>query len=162
MTKIDLLYALKEFSEDVYANMMLPCKPDLKVGGNERNVQIYLTHLPTTSASTKFAPYVLHSIITGEDSQNEGEDERSFAVVRTIFCTYDTNEEQGGLALLTLVERLRIELLRKRVLANRFQLEIPKAPLQMLIYPDNVAPFYVAEMSSTWRLPAVEREVDYG
>ena len=160
MTKVDLLYALKEFTTSVYAGMVLPCKPDSTE--NERSVQVFLTHLPTTSASAKFAPYVIHSIITGEDGQNEGEDERAYAVVRTIFCTYDKDEEQGGLALLTLAERLRIELLRKRVLANRFQLELPKSPMQLLVYPDNTAPFYVAETSSTWRIPAVEREVNYG
>lgn len=163
MTRVDLLEGLKTFTENVYKDMTLPCKPQNdKFYESERKVQVFLTHLPTTSASQKFAPYVLHSIITGEDGQNEGEEEYSIAVVRTIYCTYDTDEQKGGMALLALMERLRIALLKERVIENRFELKLTRSPKQDLIYPDNTAPFYLAETSSTWRLPAVEREVNYG
>ena len=161
MTKIDLLEGLRAFTQEVYKDMILPCKPDPKDPTTERKVQVFLTHLPSTSAAQKFAPYVLHTLITAEDSQNEGEEERSFAVVRTMYCTYDTNEEKGGLALLALMERLRIELLKKRIIENRFELILQKPGRQDLIYPNDSAPFYLAETSSTWRLPAVEREVRY-
>ena len=78
--------------------------------------------------------------------------------MRSIFCVYSSNEEEGALALLNLMERLRIDLLRKCVLADRYELDL-ETGLEGLIYPNDSAPYYMGEMVSMWKLPAVEREV---
>ena len=61
--------------------------------------------------------------------------------------------------LLNLMERLRIALLRKGVIGDQFQLD-RSAGLECIIYPDDTAPYFAGEMSTVWRMPAVEREVD--
>ena len=51
-------------------------------------------------------------------------------------------------------------LLRQVVIGGQFTLDL-EAGLEVLVYPDDTAPFCVGEMASTWKLPAVEREVSY-
>ena len=60
--------------------------------------------------------------------------------------------------LLNLMERLRISLLRQIVIGDQFQLDL-KAGLETLVYPDDTAPYYAGEMISTWKIPAIQREV---
>lgn len=108
-------------------------------------------------ASDKKAPYIIHSIITGRDHQSPGEPVESTATVRTLFCVYHENEEEGGLNLLNLTERLRIEMLR-RVVIEDYTLDLSNG-VELLVYPDDTAPYYMAEMASVWRLPPVKREV---
>jgi hypothetical protein len=71
---------------------------------------------------------------------------------------YHPDEEEGALLLLNLMERLRIRLLKDVVIAGQFELDL-EAGLETLIYPDDTAPYYAGELLSTWKLPAVEREV---
>ena len=95
---------------------------------------------------------------TGKDSQQPAQKEESAAVVRSIFCVYNEDEQEGALMLLNLMERLRIELLKKGVVGNQFALNMEMG-IEYLIYPDDTAPFYAGEMISNWLLPSVEREV---
>ena len=114
--------------------------------------------LPDSKAATKKAPYIIHQVITGSDSQQEGERERGIAAVRTIFCVYSEDEQAGGMLLLNLMERLRIALLRQVVIGDQFQLDL-RNNFDRLIYPDDTAPYYAGEMMSNWIMPSVEREV---
>jgi hypothetical protein len=70
---------------------------------------------------------------------------------------YADKEDEGGLALLDLMERLRIHLLKRVTIGRRFMLDISEG-LEMLIYPDDTAPFFAGEMSSVWKGPRIERE----
>ena len=72
--------------------------------------------------------------------------------------SYNDDEQEGGLMLLNLMERLRIRLLREVVIGRRFQLDL-ESGLETFIYPDDTAPYYAGEMTTTWRVPGVEREV---
>ena len=58
-------------------------------------------------------------------------------------------------------ERVRIALLKQGVIGRQFRLDV-RAGIEYLVYPDNIYPFYAGEMVSTWKLPTVEREVNYG
>lgn len=78
--------------------------------------------------------------------------------MRSIFCVYDPDEEEGGLLLLNLMERVRIALLKQGVLDSRYQLDL-EAGLETVSYPDDTAPYYAGEMASRWRLPGIVREV---
>lgn len=159
MTKTGLLEALKAFTEEAVKDLLLPVrrqKEDLQEP-SPRAAQVYMTRLPEMASSDKKAPYIIHSVITGRDHQNQGEPVQCTAVIRTMFCVYNPDEEEGGLALLNLTERLRIELLRK-VVVESYTLDLSQG-VELLVYPDNTAPYYMAEMATVWILPPVKREV---
>ena len=159
MTRTILLKRLRAFTEEVTADLIMPTR--LQKGDAEqifRPAKVYLMRLPDGSAAKKKAPYIIHQAITSKDTQPSGELEAGVAVVRSIFAVYNDDEQEGGLMLLNLMERLRIRLLREVVIGRRFQLDL-EAGLETFIYPDDTAPYYAGEMTTTWRVPGVEREV---
>ena len=159
MTRIVLLEQLRDFSKAVTSEIIMPVKmQDGDDAPQFRAADVYLMRLPDSRAATKKAPYILHQLITGNDTQRSGERCESSAMVRSIFCVYSKDEQEGALLLLNLMERVRIELLRKVVIGRQFTLDL-EASLETLIYPDDTAPYFAWELISTWHLPAVEREV---
>ena len=157
MTRNDLLDALTTFTVEVTKDMLLPVKVQSSAE-TERPAAIYKMRLPDSKSAGKKAPYILHQIITGKDVQNDGEPLVSTVAIRSIFCVYCDDEQEGSLKLLELMERVRIGLLRKVLLEHRFQVDT-KAGLETLVYPDDTAPYFCGEMMSNWIIPAVEREV---
>ena len=159
MTKVDLLEILSVFTREATADIIMPTRVQK---GDEKQLfraaDVHRMRLPDSSAAQKKAPYIIHQIITGRDTQTSGKPVSASATVRSIFCAYNDNEEEGGLMLLNLMERLRIALLERVVIGDRFQLDL-ETGLESLIYPDDTAPYYCGEMSSTWILPAIKREV---
>lgn len=162
MTRTALLEQLKAFTEKVTADLIMPTKvQSADEAQNYRPADVYLMRLPDGSSATKKAPYIIHQLLTSKDQQPSGERVQSSASVRSIFVVYNDDEQEGGLMLLNLMERLRIELLRTGVLDNRFSLDLGEG-LEYMVYPDtDTAPFYAGEMSSTWKLIPVQREVDF-
>ena len=160
MTRTILLEQLKTFTENAVRDIVLPVRyqPEDEEPPKPRVAEVYNMRLKKSSAAMKVAPYIIHQIITGNDIQSEGERIFSNAVIRSIFCVYNENEEDGGLALLGLMERQRIALLKSVVIGKQFQLDLSNG-LDMLIYPDDSAPYYVGEMITNWIIPGVEREV---
>jgi hypothetical protein len=123
-----------------------------------RSADVYLMRLPDSKSATKKAPYIIHQLITGRDMQEEGQRVTSTAQVRSIFCVYSDDEQEGSLMLLGLMERLRIKLLKQVVIGERYQLDLTQAA-EALIYPDDTAPYFAGEMVTTWKIPSIEREV---
>ena len=159
MNRVILLHRLKDFTLDATKDLLMPVKIQSdKDTQTERTAEIHLMRLPDSKAAHKKAPYVLHQFITGADQQTPGSRGTSTATVRSIFCVYSDNEEEGGMILLNLMERLRIALLRQRVIGDQFALDL-EAKLETLCYPDDTAPYFAGEMVSVWKLPTVEREV---
>lgn len=159
MTRVILLEQLRSFTQSVTADLIMPTQ--MQEGDSEKNYRpadVFLMRLPDSRAAKKKAPYILHQLITGADRQQEGNLDESSAVVRSIFCVYCDDEQDGGLMLLNLMERLRIGLLRQVVIGKQFTLD-KEAGLECLVYPDDTAPFFAGEMISTWHLPRIEREV---
>lgn len=161
MTRITLLECLRDFTKKATAELIMPVR--MQKGDTEqkyRPADIYLMRLPDGKAATKKAPYVLHQLITGKDQHPSGKTMESIAQVRSICCVYNDNEQEGGLMLLNLVERLRVALLKQVVIGSQFTLDLDTG-LEVLIYPDDTAPYFVGEIISAWKLPAIEREVSY-
>lgn len=165
MTKIVLLERFRDFTLDATRDLIMPVRQQREdeEPPEPRAAKVYLMRLPEFSDATKKAPYILHQIITGKDAQAAGEKTPSaVAVVRTVFCVYSEDEQEGGLLLLNLMERLRIALLVQAVIGNQFVLDLA-AGLETLVYPDgeerSTAPYYLGEMISTWKLPAIERKI---
>lgn len=158
MTSITLLEQLKLFTEETIKDIILPVR--LQKGDSERQsraADVYLMRLPDSTAATKKAPYIIHQLVTSKDTQLAGRQESGSSVVRSVFCVYCENEQEGALHLLNLMERLRIRLLQQVIIGQQYQLDL-EAGVEMLIYPEDSAPYYAGEMSTTWKMPSVERE----
>lgn len=159
MNRVTLLEQFKIFTEEATGDIIMPVK--LQKGDAEqgyRAAKVYLMRLNDSSAAQKKAPYIIHQLITGKDIQPQGQNVSASAVVRSIFCVYNDDEEEGALMLVNLMERLRIDLLRQVAIGKQFQLDL-EIGLESLVYTDDTAPYYAGEMVSTWKLPAVTREV---
>lgn len=160
MNKRDFLDCFKDFTEEAVKDMILPVSEQSGDKNNAgRAAEVHLMRLPDSKAAKKKAPYILHQLITGADKQLSGHDPEATAVVRSVFCVYNDNEEEGALSLVELMERLRIAMLKEIVISKRYMLDINEAKLETLIYPEDTYPYYAGEMISTWKLPPVEREV---
>lgn len=159
MTKVILLERLREFTQAAVGELLLPVRAQ-KAGekAQSRPAAVYLMRLPDGTSAVKKAPYILHQALTGKDAQSSGHWPEATATVRSVFCVYSENEQEGGLALLGLMERLRVELLKRVVIGRQFELDL-QAGLETLLYTEDTAPYYLGEMLSVWKLPAIEREV---
>lgn len=159
MNRAIFLEKLKRFTLDATRDLLLPVRvQSAEETPSERPAEVHLMRLPDSEAAKKKAPYIIHQIITGKDAQKPGEQVTCTTEIRSIFCVYCPDEEEGGMLLLNLMERLRIALLRQAVLDQRYQLDL-EAGLEIILYPDDSAPYYAGEMASRWRLPGIEREV---
>ena len=158
MTHITLLEQLKLFTDDAVKDVLLPVR--LQKGDTEkqsRAADVYLMRLPDSTAATKKAPYIIHQFVTSKDTQPAGRQESGSSVVRSVFCVYCDDEQAGALHLLNLMERLRIRLLQQVIIGQQYQLDL-ETGVEMLIYPEDSAPYFAGEMSTTWKMPSVERE----
>lgn len=197
MTRVILMEQMKAFTEESVKDLLLPVPPphvedvaeddqedffdeehDAEDRGNSdakpplpppphRAANVFLTALPEKKSGVNEVPYILHQVIKSRDFQPPGERPRSEIVLRSVFCAYHENGEEGGLALLNLMERLRIAMLRKGMVGKQFTLDLT-AGMETLVYsnteppPDGTAPFYFGEMITTWKCPIIKGEVPYG
>jgi len=170
-TKVGLLYALKDFTTQTVKGLPMPVKRQKQ---DEREPQprpaaVYLAHLSDMTSFEKKAPFILHQTVTSNDALeniNKGTglqtrlELKSIAVIRSVFCIYHPDEQEGGLALLNLMEEMRIALLMYPLLKNVFELDL-KEGISQMVYPETgergTAPFYLGEMVTTWKLPPVKR-----
>lgn len=163
MTRVILLERLKEFTEAAVHDLRLPVRPEEEADElpPPRAPGVYLMRLPEFRDAMRKAPYVLHQVVTGRDTQTAGHAlPDASAVVRTVFCVYHEDGQEGALALLNLMEQFRIALLEQAVLGGQFALDL-KAGVEMLAYPDDgeirIAPYSLGEMVTTWEIPPVKR-----
>lgn len=164
MTKQDFLEALCDFTREVVKDLLLPVEmqEDDEFQPPPRAPDVYPMGLPDFSEAEKKAPLIIHQIITANDVWPEGGAEPvSKAVVRTVFGIYHPDSQEGPLALLGLMERVRLALWRQRLIGRQFRLDM-KAGVDYLIYDKQFPPFYAGEMLTTWSLSSVKLEVLYG
>lgn len=76
--------------------------------------------------------------------------------VRIVAATYSEDESEGAMCVLNLLTRIRVALLKDGVVGGQFVL---KSPLEMIVYPDSTAPYYLGEMMTKWTMPIIESEV---
>ena len=162
MNSVDLLNVLSDFTRDAVKDLILPTKPEKKAVSEPRAAEVHKMNLPDVNDAKTKAPYIIHQVIDIKDVQQPGQNDKALCTVRTVFCVYHQNAEEGGLALLNLMERLRIAILRKCVLASRYRLD-KSAGVQGGPYDsEQTRPFYLAEMISVWEMPAIKQEVPNG
>lgn len=170
MSWVDLLFALKDFIEDLIKDLKLPVRiqtNDDKDAINEdpekewRVPEVHLQRLPNSKEAKKKAPYVLVQLITTGDMQDERQIDDAYVTIRIIPCVYDKNEETGSLNLLNLASRIRIGLLKKCAIGGNNAFVLDKTEkLEFLAYPDDTAPYYAGEMIGVMHLPPIKREVN--
>ena len=119
MDRVMLLEELKAVTEEAIKDLIMPVRVQSAEERQQyRAAEVYLMRLPDGTSAKKKAPYIIHQAITSRDVQPAGERERGVAVVRSIFAVYSGDEQEGGLMLLNLMERLRIRLLRQVVIGR--------------------------------------------
>lgn len=160
MTRVFLLESLRVRMEQDTKDLIMPTKP--QKGDTEeikRAAEIWSGRLPDTQSATKKAPYVLNSILTSRFFQNPGEEPESHVTVRSVFCVYNPDENEGALMLLNLMDRIRISFQKNPIVDGRYELIMSGDGINDLVYPDSPVPFYMGEMITEWQMPPVEREV---
>lgn len=161
MTTLILLDRLTDFTREAVKDLLLPVRQQENdtEPPEPRAAEVYRMRLPDSSSAKKKAPYIIHQVVTTNDLQPPGEKIHATAKLRTLFCVYCPDEQEGALMLLNLMERLRIALLKQVVIGHQFTLDTT-AGLERLVYLEDTAPYYVGEMATEWILPAVQREVN--
>jgi len=177
LTRVVLLEQLKLFTQEAIKDLLLPVEP---LTDNDtppsRTPGVYIPKLPEQALWHSKAPFITHEIVTGRDCFEldprnlpgalDVKVPRSLAVVRSCFCVYGTDAQQGSHALLNLMERFRIALIQQGIVGGQFELDLHEG-LETLVYPTNPekvarSKFALGEMISNWRLPPVERMNPYG
>lgn len=157
MTPIILLDELAKFIKEATKDLLLPVQTNRNgTEIKERPPGVYKMRLPTVEAETKRIPYVLLQFIKQTDTQKAGKRPESTCMVRIIAATYSENGEEGALALLNLLSRIRIALMKDNIIGGKF---LMKPGLEMIIYPDSTKPYYLGEMMTEWSMPIIESEV---
>lgn len=157
MTPLQLLDALEAFVKQETKDILLPVRVDRKSGENkERAAEVYKMRLPNKTAQTERVPYLLLQYIKSTDTQEQGQEPESECTVRIVAATYSEDESEGAMCVLNLLTRIRVALLKDGVVGGQFVL---KSPLEMIVYPDSTAPYYLGEMMTTWTMPIIESEV---
>lgn len=172
MTPNDLLDALQAFIEGITKDLILEVYPitnrvptangekRTEEKPKERAAEVYKMRLPSKDAETSRIPYVLLQLLTGDDTQEPGQEADSSCKLRVVCATYSADASKGSIDLLNLITRIRIGLLKQGVIGDVFTL---RKPLEWACYPDDTGCYYLGEMITNWGLPTVTREVNlYG
>ncbi len=173
MTPIELLYELKKFIEETTKDIILSVRPvnnrvipepsgkGKKEKSEEqpksRAAEVHLMRLPNKDAETNRIPYILLQFLTGEDTQQTGNEPDSECKVRIVVATYSEDASAGSMDLLNVITRIRVALLKKGVIGKQFAL---RKPLEYVVYPDETGSYYLGEMITIWGIPTIKREVN--
>lgn len=161
MTRVNLLMALRDFTLAATKDFILPTSVQAGNGApEERAPEVYITRLPDERQAKKLVPYILHQVVTSRVSFQPGQQGENMITVRSVFCVYDRDAQKGGLALLSLMDRMQLHLCRQGILVHQYRLDLSQG-LESMIYPDDIAPYFAGEMLSVWDSPFVNREVEY-
>lgn len=161
MDRVTLLEALKKFTDNCLKDLIMPTRvQSVDEEQQYRPPDVYMMRLPDSKSAMKKAPYIIHSVITAADKQEPGNYPALTTTVRSIFCAYSPDEQEGALLLLNMMERLRISLEKICLIGdkNEFKL-LMQDGIEFMIYPDDTAPYYSGEMITVWDMPPVRREV---
>ncbi len=161
MTVVELLNSLKTLCEDATKNMILPT--EVQNGDTKRIArapEFYLQRLPNPKNAKKIVPYGIIQAIHAQHIQKPGDKPKFFVDVRFVFSVYNEDEQDGAIMLINFMERVYQRLLKDVAIGRVFLLNVNE-PLEMLVYPDDTAPYFAGEMAGTFMLPPIEREVDW-
>lgn len=158
MTPIYLLEALTEFVKEQTKDIILPVRVRKEgTEDKERAANVYKMALPKKEDQTQKAPYILLQVLNGKDDKPDGGLQRNMCAIRIVVVVYAESAEHGTYHVLNIISRLRSELEKVGVIGGKFTLQMP---LEYIIYPDNIPPYFVGEMMTNWHGPTIQREVE--
>ena len=161
MTRYFLIEELKKFCEKETKHLEYPTavqKGDTK--RVKRAPKVYKMRLPNARDYKKYEPYIIIQLADSEHIQPEGSPPKHSATIRFIFCVTHEDESEGAMLLLNLMDIIQMELLKSVRIGPHFCLDVHQ-PLSTLIYPDDTAPYYAGEMVGTFKLTAIQPEVNF-
>ncbi len=153
ITPVLLVDELKDFIETVIRNYWLETKkPDLN-----KPPQVVTGYLPPkdpTRAEPDF-PFLIIRLVEGTDAQ-----EGATVTVKIIVGTYSEDAQNGWRDVANIVQRIWVELFRRRVIGGRFRVEYP---MKFELPEEQPYPEWIGVMTTVWTVaqPIVE-EVFYG
>ncbi|MFI3255431.1 MAG: hypothetical protein R3Y63_14020 [Eubacteriales bacterium] len=159
MTTSDLVDSLANFIKNATKDLMLPVR--VVSDGAESKTRtpiIYKMRVPTKEAEIQQIPYIVVQHLKGKDERDENGIASCTAVIRILIATYSENQEEGAISVENIINRIRIPLLKQGIIAKKYLVNMP---LEYVIYPDPIPPYYLGEMITNWQVPPVEREVRY-
>lgn len=160
MNRIMLLEALKVRQMEDLKDLLMPTVPKKDKPSELRTVEIFKGRLPDRKSETEKAPYIVNAVLNSNFYRDPGEEPTCLCTVRSTICVYNEDNEEGNLMVLNVLERLRISLMKNPIVDSVFELKFDKEhTIQDLVYPDDTAPFFMADLVTVWKLPPVEREV---
>lgn len=157
MTPTILLETLRDYIEEKTKDLILPLRVKTGATEKERPPKVYMMNLPSKEDEIQQIPYILIKYLTGKDEQQPGSETESEVRVRLIVATYNEDGQEGALALLNVISRIRLVLLKDREIGGQFRLIMP---IESIVYPENTSPYYLGEIMTMWTLPPIEREVE--
>lgn len=111
---------------------------------------VHIGALPTEPQEPAY-PFI---IIRPEEG--EGNKDNIMTKIKLLFGTM-TEEGSGLLDLLSLMERVRILLMRKRIIAKQFAID---DSWKWKLSEDQSLPEWTGEVTTTWALPQIRQEVE--
>ena len=132
MTAIDLLNALKAYTEDKVKDMRLITRvPENGTDPGERPPLVFIGNLPNKEQEKKAAPYILLKLLT-----KKVDDEENVCRVRIICVTFSEDKNENYMQCLNLVTKI-----------------------ETIIYDENMELYQVGELMTIWELPQIRRDV---
>ena len=155
MTPVILLDNLEEFVKKKTKDIKLQVRVRGTEQGQEkeRAPDVYKMRLPKKEDQTEKVPYILLQLLTGKDGEVQ---EGSTCQIRIVVGTYAENDSVGAYDVLNVILRIRGELQKEGIIGGYFALQ---KPLEYIVYPDSIQPYFFGEMITNWSIPAIKREV---
>lgn len=154
MTPVILLDNLQEFVKEKIKDIKLQVRVRKPEQEKERAADVYKMRLPKKEDQTEKVPYILLQFLTGKDGEVQ---EGSSCQIRIVVATYAENDSMGAYDVLNVILRIRSELQKAGIIGGYFVLE---KPLEYLVYPDSIQPYFLGEMITNWSVPSIKREVE--
>lgn len=127
---------------------------DAELAGDVSTVPaVHLGFLPTKThenMNEKEFPFIIIRPLEGEVTDSNR------TQIRLLFGT-ESQDDDGFMDVLNLMERVRIALLKKRVIDHRYRLE---TPYKWKFYEEQPSPEWIGEATTQWTLPMVLEEVE--
>lgn len=139
-TPILLLQALREHLEALVSDNV-KVQPKVHIG--------FLPPKNKDNENISDFPFIIIRPHTGKDLQDN-----SKVTVKFVFGT-KSEDPEGFIDLFSLMEQVRIDLQRRRIIDRRYRLELP---YDWEFYEEQPYPEWYGQAVTTWTLPAIQEE----
>lgn len=156
MGLVNLMETVRNFIEDDLKEIRLKVKQaEWNDQPLERAVKVFAYMTPNPSDNTEAVPYILLQFVKGADDEDkETSIQESTATIRGYIALYDWEAKEGQMAILNVIEKLRLDLLSRGVIGGKYEL---LKPFEYRFYDDMTMPYHEAEFIMNWRIQPVKR-----